>query len=199
MDQDQAAPDGWREKKRRETRERISAKALALFAANGYEATTLDAIAEAAGISRRTFFYYFASKEEILAAWQEGLPNALRATILAEPADQSPFEVVRNAKLKLVANYNAAQAVVIDRIIRSSEQLRAANQTKYLELEEAAYEALRELWPETERRYALRVVAMATVGALRLAIDVWAEEDGRRPLSDYLQQAFAALRSELSD
>ena len=54
----------------RKTLERIAETGLKLFSRNGYEATTLDAIAEAAGISRRTFFYYFKSKEEILLDWQ---------------------------------------------------------------------------------------------------------------------------------
>ncbi len=64
--------EGLRERKRRETLHRIAEQGLKLFLSNGYEATTLDAIAEAAGISRRTFFYYFKSKEEILLAWQDG-------------------------------------------------------------------------------------------------------------------------------
>ena len=48
---------GLRERKRRETLHRIAEQGLKLFLSNGYEATTLDAIAKAAGISRRTFFY----------------------------------------------------------------------------------------------------------------------------------------------
>ncbi len=59
---------GLRERKRRETLRRIAEEGLKLFLTNGYEATTLDEIAEAAGISRRTFFYYLKSKEEILLA-----------------------------------------------------------------------------------------------------------------------------------
>lgn len=198
MDQERSNVEGWREKKRRTTLQRISDSALRLFAAHGYEATTLDAIAEAAGISRRTFFYYFKSKEEILAAWQKGLPDAFRAAILAQSTDQSPLDVVRNAHLKLMANYDRGQVTAIDRIIRSNEQLRASNQTKYLELEQAAFEALCGLWPQARRRRGLRIVAMVSVGALRLAIDTWAEEKGRKPLAAYLDEVFAGLKAELS-
>lgn len=186
-------------KKRRETLQRITDSALRLFAANGYEATTLDAIAEAAGISRRTFFYYFESKEEILAAWQKGLPVALRAAILAESTAQAPFDVVWKAHLKLLAHHDAGQAVVIDQIIRSNEQLRASNQTKYLTLEQTAFEALCELWPQARRRKALRMVAMVSVGALRLAVDSWAADQGRKPLADYLKEALAGLKAELCE
>lgn len=196
---DHSKQEGWRAKKRRETLRRITDSALRLFVSDGYEATTLDAIAEAAGISRRTFFYYFDTKEEILAAWQKGLPEAFRAAILAEPTHNSPLDVVCNAHLKLLAHHNADQALVIDRILRSDEQLRAGNQAKYLHLEEAAFEALCELWPQAGRRKELRLVAMVSVGALRLAIDGWAEEQGRRPLADYLNEAFVVLKAALRE
>lgn len=189
--------EGWRERKRRETLQRITDSALRLFAADGFEATTLDAIAEAAGISRRTFFHYVASKEEILAAWQRGLPEAFRTFLLAESTDQSPLDAVRNAHLKVVAHHDPGQAMTVYRIIRSSEQLRASNQAKYVRLEQAVFEALCELWPQTARRTALRMVAMMSVGALRLALDAWAEEDGRRPLADHLHEAFAGLEAGL--
>ncbi|MBB5577632.1 MULTISPECIES: TetR/AcrR family transcriptional regulator [Rhizobium] len=198
MRQNQSKQEGWREKKRRETLQRITGAALELFVDKGYEFTTLDAIAEAAGISVRTFFYYFTSKEEILAAWQKDLPASLQAAILAQPTDQSPLDVTCNAHLQLLSNYDTDHALVIDRILRSNEQLRANNQAKFLRLEAAAFEALCELWPQSERRKALRMIAMVSVGALRIAIDAWAEEDGKSPPGDYVRQAFADLKAGLN-
>jgi AcrR family transcriptional regulator len=72
---------GLRERKRQETLERITAAGLKLFAAQGYEATTLDAIAAEAGISRRTFFHYFKSKDDILISMQSGLGKQLAAEL----------------------------------------------------------------------------------------------------------------------
>src|SRR6202795_1925598 len=81
-----------REQKRQHTLQRIAETGLELFIANGYEATTLEAIAEGAGISRRTFFYYFKSKEEVLLAWQgSGFLNALRPAMLEESPRQAPL------------------------------------------------------------------------------------------------------------
>ncbi len=57
-----------RERKKQETRERIVTAALELFQARGFEETTITAIAEAADVSRSTFFNYFATKEELLTA-----------------------------------------------------------------------------------------------------------------------------------
>ncbi len=199
MDQLGSAQEGLRERKRRETRQRITAAALGLFASHGYEATTLDAIAEAAGIARRTFFHYFGSKEEILAAWQSDLPEVFRAALSREPVDQSPLDAVLGVHLKLAAHYDNGQAVAIDRIIRANAQLRAGNQAKYLQLEQVTVEVLRALWPQPERRGALRMVAMIATGALRLAIDRWSEDEEGRPLAGHLRQAFAELRAELAD
>ncbi|WP_167350122.1 TetR/AcrR family transcriptional regulator [Bradyrhizobium viridifuturi] len=75
------AKEGLRERNRRQTLQRIADAGMELFLANGFEATTLDEIAAAAGISRRTFFYYFKSKDDILLAHIATYDDALRASI----------------------------------------------------------------------------------------------------------------------
>src|ERR1700719_2009310 len=77
---------GLRERKRQQTRERLTRMAMALFHERGFEATTLDDIAAAADISRRSFFHYFASKEDVVFAWQEESTAALIAAVVARPA-----------------------------------------------------------------------------------------------------------------
>src|ERR1700748_2387606 len=68
---------GLRERKRQQTRERLIEVAMALFLERGFEATTLDDIAAAAEISRRSFFHYFESKADVVFAWQEESTAAL--------------------------------------------------------------------------------------------------------------------------
>ncbi|QDH73481.1 helix-turn-helix transcriptional regulator [Brevundimonas sp. M20] len=80
----------WRDRKRRATAERISACAIRLFLDQGFDAVTVEAIAEAAGVSRRSFFDYFRTKEEVLFAWQAALPPEVRPSMLAWPADGAP-------------------------------------------------------------------------------------------------------------
>ncbi|MFF5010942.1 TetR family transcriptional regulator [Streptomyces phaeochromogenes] len=62
----EAVREGLRERKRRETRQRITHVGMRLFLTNGFDATTLDMIAAAADVSRRTFFSYFDSKDDVL-------------------------------------------------------------------------------------------------------------------------------------
>ena len=121
--------EGPRARKRRETLHRIAEQGLKLFLTNGYEATTLDAIAEAAGISRRTFFYYFKSKEEILLAWQDGGFNeTLRAAVLEQSTKQSPLNAVKSALLELTTRFQAdyKQIRVIEGLMCANESLRRA-------------------------------------------------------------------------
>lgn len=190
-------PEGLRERKRRETRQRLAETGLRLFLAQGYEQTTLDAIAEAAGVSRRTVFHYFDQKEDILLAWQSGLGDAIRSAILRESPDRPPLEIVLAALLQLAEQYQAEDHIRIERLLASTERLGASKLAKYAEQEQAVFEALAVLWPASERRERLRLVAMISVGALRVAFERWAERDGAEPLTDHLRRAFADLKAEI--
>lgn len=189
---------GWRGRKREETGRRIGEAGFRLMAERGYEATTLDAIAEAAGISRRTFFHYFKSKEEVLLAWQDGFAERFRAIVLAQDGAATPLEALANAQVALVAGTDTEETRALDRVIRGSERLRAANQAKYLTLEAMGFEALCRLWPEPERRARLRAAAMAGVGAMRLAFEDWTADPQRRSLETHIRAAHAALAAEVA-
>ena len=187
-----------RERKRRETLERIAETGLRLFAEKGYDATTLEDVAAAAGISARTFFYYFKTKDEILKFWQgSGILDVLRPALLVEPTNQTPLETAENCLLKLMSRYETEKSVIVDRIFNSSETLRARKQAIYFRMEQTIFETLCELWPEAERRPSLRMVAMVSVGAVRLAMEARRQQDGSRPLAEYLRESFAVLKSQI--
>jgi AcrR family transcriptional regulator len=191
-------PQGLRERKRRATSERIIENGLKLFVKNGYEATTLDAIARAAGISRRTFFYYFKSKEDVLlAAHDSGFREALKPAMLDQPPDQAPFDAVQKCLIKLASRYETKESIVFDRLMESTEALRARKEAVFVETEQILLEAMCELWPSPGRRDGLRLVAMVAMGTLRLALDKWKQNDAAHPLAYYLRQSFALLAKQL--
>jgi AcrR family transcriptional regulator len=190
-------PQGLRESKRRETFERILEKGLKLFVKHGYEGTTLDAITEAAGISRRTFFYYFKSKEDVLlAAHDSGFRQALKPAMLEESPDQAPIEAVQKCLIKLASRYETKESVVFDRLMQSTEALRARKEAGFVETEKILLEAMGELWPSPAKRDGLRLVAMVAMGTLRLALDKWKQEDAARPMAHYVRQSFALLAKQ---
>ena len=187
-----------RARKRRETLRRIAEVGFKLFIAKGYEATTLEMIAAEAGISRRTFFYYYKSKEEILHAWQgTGFVEALRPALLEESRDQAPLVAVRHCLLKLVSRFETKESIVVHRMLQSSETLRARKQASYIEMEQTVFDVLCLLYPQLRRRSALRIVAMVSIGALRLAMEAWRQEQAKRPLADYLRKQFDTLQEEI--
>lgn len=184
--------EGGRERKRRETHRRITDAALRLFLENGYEATTLDAVAAEAGIARRTFFHYFRSKEEIILAWQSALPDALHDAVLRQDAAMPPLEALEHGLTSLAAGIRPEVAVLVSGIVRSNEQLRMSNQAKFLNMERAAYDALCALKPDEAALHDLRIAAMIGIGAMRLSIDDWSSGGGK-PLTAHLADWFARL------
>jgi AcrR family transcriptional regulator len=195
---DPMAPgQGLRERKRRETLQRITDAGICLFIEKGYEATTLDQIAAAAGISRRTFFYYFKSKDDILLSLQSGVGEMLVNALKDAPRDKRPLDAIRDAVVNVCASIPGEDMIVIDRLMRSSEAVQARKQASYVQQEEALFAALRERWPEPEREIGLRLVAMLATGAMRLSTDAFSREGGKRSLVELLHEAFDALEAEI--
>ncbi len=188
---------GLRERKRRETRQRITENGMRLFIEKGYEATTLDDIALAAGISRRTFFYYFKSKDEILMSLQSGMGEMIVAALHKQRDDTRPITAVRNAVIEVCAPFSTENLLAIDRLMRSNEGVQARKQASYVQHERTLFEALREKWPDPERETALRLVAMLSIGAIRLSTEALNREGGRRSLTDILKDTFDALETAL--
>lgn len=195
MEQGPLKTESLRARKRRETLRRIAEEGLKLFVERGYDATTLEAVAAAAGISPRTLFYYFKTKDEVLQYWKgTGFVDAFRSILLAELKDQSPLDAVRNTLVKLMSRYETEQSVVVDRILNSTEALRIRKQAFYIEMEQTVFSTLCELWPEPERRPSLRVTAMVAMGVMRLANEARRNDPSGRSLADHLQNGFALLQ-----
>lgn len=193
---EQAGGPGLRERKRRETRQRITDAGIALFIARGYDDTTVEQIAEAAGISRRTFFGYFRSKDDVLLSLQSGMGDLLAAEVRQAPPSARPLDAIRAAAMKVCAAVPPADMIAIDRLMRSSAAVQASKQASYVRHEETLFAALRERWPAPERAVGLRLVAMLAVGAMRLATESFGNEGGERTIGEVLDASFDALAAE---
>ena len=76
-------------------RDEVSKHAWLLFAEQGFEATTVDQIAEAAGMSRRTFFRYFAGKDELVLDRLVESGRLIAAALAARPTDEPAWPALR--------------------------------------------------------------------------------------------------------
>lgn len=190
--------EGLRARKRRQTLQRITDAGISLFIKKGYDATTLDEIAAEAGISRRTFFYYFKSKDDILLSLQSGVGEMIAAAVRDDTSKtKRPLDTVRQAIISVCATIPTSDMIAIDRLMRSSVAVQARKQASYVEHERALFEALRERWPGRERETGLRIVAMTAIGAMRIASEALSRGAGKRPFAALLDDAFDALEAEI--
>jgi AcrR family transcriptional regulator len=98
-----AAPiAGRRERKKQRTREALVDAAFRLFQEKGFEATTVEEIADEVDVSSRTFFRYFASKEDVVLTFQEEQFAAMLETLAARPADEPVMTALRNAGVSMI-------------------------------------------------------------------------------------------------
>lgn len=91
--------EGLRERKKRETRAGLHRAALEITHAEGTGAATVERIAEQAGVSTRTFFNYFASKDDAISGVDPALPEQLAAELLARPAEEPLVDALRAVML----------------------------------------------------------------------------------------------------
>jgi len=86
-----------RERKKRQTRDALVHAALALFIAKGYEQTAVREITDAVDVSERTFFRYFANKEDLALSFARDHADALLRELTARPLSEPPLVALRNA------------------------------------------------------------------------------------------------------
>lgn len=185
---------GRRDRKRAETHARIQAAALELFLRQGFEATTLDQIAEAADVSRRSLFHYFASKEEMVLSAKADIAPLIRDAVAARPADEPLLAMAEQALIDMARHFQTPEAKAIARLIHDTPALAAWDAAKHDALERLLAEALaaRKGLPLDDAE--LRVTALAAVAILRHATEAWLASDDRRGPEVFGKAAFQALR-----
>lgn len=177
-------PTGLRERKKQRTRDALVRAALELFTTKGYEQTTVDEIADAVEVSQRTFFRYFANKEEAAFAVQQLAESHFIAAVRERPAQEGPFEALRNAVLGAWDTIGEAIEAIIPldlhmrsyQLIESTPVLLAVHLRRSMEIEEeiARLIADREgLDVNTDPRP--RVAVAAFSGVMRVTGRLWGQ------------------------
>jgi AcrR family transcriptional regulator len=133
-----SAPASLKTRKRQVVRDALSAAALELFLARGFEAVTVEEIAQAAGLSRRTFFRYYKSKEDVMVEHLDRNGERLLAELAARPLDEPPLLAIRNALIPAIAYGLQKPDLVRDatRLLRETTALRRALMERRNRLEE---------------------------------------------------------------
>jgi mycofactocin system transcriptional regulator len=174
--------------------------ALRLFSEQGFEETTVDQIAVAAGVSRRTFFRYFETKTDVLWHEFDAEVETIRALLAATPDDLPIMEGVRRAVL--AANHYRAQDVPELRmrmsLLSSVPELVASAAIHYDAWERAVVEFVgRRSGQPADSLYPL-AVGRAVLAACRAGYDRWAAR-ADADLTLYLDAALRALAAGFRD
>jgi AcrR family transcriptional regulator len=180
-----------RDRRKRRTAEAIVAAALELFAERGFGRTTIDQIAAAADISRRTFFRYFADKEELFFAEDERLLEVVEETLDAAPAGEPVLELARRATRALAAHSVAdpERRLARERLIAATPALQARRLAKNLRWEQAIAARLQERGSDEQEALLVPKLAMA---CFQTAYERWVRDPGR-DLPGLVDESFAAL------
>ncbi|WP_308166773.1 TetR/AcrR family transcriptional regulator [Nocardia albiluteola] len=186
------------ERTRNRVREEITDVALKLFLDNGFENTTVDRIVATAGISRRSFFRYFGTKEDIVFG-DLGEQGPVIGAALRQRPDSEPIWTALRHAFTVLNMHSPQRGVAIGRLVATSPALRAAHLEKHLRWQE-------DLVPEVERRLGAgdappglrgRAIVATALACLDAATAVWLDNDGGGGLEELdrlCEQALTAVR-----
>lgn len=179
------------------TRLQVLDAAVHLFMSQGFDETTVEEIAAAVGISPRTFYRYFPSKESVLYHGVEARVAEIRQLIEARPADESPLEAVA-AALCHVADTLAddpSRRALARRLIRQrppSSRTHPRN-TVWEQTERDVLAILAERTGLAPDDVGLRATLAAVGACFDVALDAWAASDDDSPAGPVLATALAAI------
>ncbi|WP_410784850.1 TetR/AcrR family transcriptional regulator [Kribbella sp. C-35] len=180
-----------RDRQRADTRQRIQRQALRLFTDRGYDATTVNDVADAAGVSAMTVYRNFPTKED-LVLYDDF--DQLTATTLTElPATGSLTDRIGRTVLTILdlAATNEHDLLLARlRLMISTPALQARHLDSQFRLQEAFVSAICADDPTLE--YGARAAASAVLGVTHTALLRWAADDGEPDLADLFQEAFSA-------
>jgi AcrR family transcriptional regulator len=189
---------GLRERKKEATRRALHEAAMRLAVEHGLDEVTVEAIADAAGVSRRTFSNYFGGKEEALLYGGEQRMWSLLETFETRPPEESPWTALRASFDAVHDQFGpldpqwAAQV----RLARNHPSVLARQLAHYAEFERALAEliAARDELPPGSLRP--RIMAGAFITALRIASLTWIEEQRARSMPDIVDETLTEIARE---
>lgn len=197
MNEPAQPPRTLREMARASVREQIAASALQLFDRDGFDETTVDDIAAEIGLSARSFFRYFPSKEDVVVGDPAEFGERIRDRAAERPPDEPPWEVLRRS-LDPVAESaidNPAYGLLTMRVMMSTPGLRARNLEKH-SLWSALLVPVIEARPDPSGRidgYRARVLVNAALSCLDVALAEWVRHDATTSFAAALDEAFDVL------
>ncbi|WP_406430239.1 TetR/AcrR family transcriptional regulator [Streptomyces sp. NBC_00631] len=179
-------------------RERLVRAALDLFTEQGYEATTVNQIADRAGLTKTTFFRHFPDKREVLFAGQDTHARLLADTIDKAPGPATPLQAVGAALDAITATFTDDRREFSARLrslIAANSELQERAALKRGRLAEALTDALHERGVPAPTA---SLAAELAIHAYYDAFDQWTHPANRQTLTELARHALGELRTALT-
>lgn len=179
-----------RERKKRLAQTTIEENALRLFQQRGYEQTSIQDIADAAMMSPRTFFRYFASKEEVLLGPIRAVLSESLRSLQQVASTESPRAALRAIFLSLASQYQQQRAGFLIRyqVTRQTPSLASIYLYALMETEPALCDALCTHLETATNRNKIRFLVALSMAALRVSFEEWLEQEGQGDLVSLLRE-----------
>ncbi|MFI5493429.1 TetR/AcrR family transcriptional regulator [Actinoplanes sp. NPDC051859] len=196
MTADARVPEpGLRARKKAATRQALHEAAVRLAIAHGADRITVEAVADAAGVSRRTFSNYFANKEEALLHGDHQRLRALVGIVWERPADEDPWTALTRAARQFYEQFGELdpQWVAQTRLLRTQPALAAQQASTFaaLERELAAAVAARTSADAVTPGLRERLIAATFMTSMRVALHLWLAAPDEVPLRELVQRSLA--------
>jgi len=181
------------ERKQQLVRQAIWDAATDLFAEKGYDETTVDDIALQAGVSRRSFFRYFSSKNDLMAQGIDTYADYLTEAIMACDLHSPPAELFRQTILR-VASVCALQPRIrkVMQIVTKYPAARIAQEERANDLQARVEAAFAQRIQKSEKHLTPAVVAGLALSVLTVIFRVWFEH-GQGDITTTAEQVLATL------
>jgi AcrR family transcriptional regulator len=192
--------NGLRERKKAETRAALQDAALELAARHGVDKVSIEAIAEAVGVSPRTFFNYFSSKEDAILGGAPSDPSPLADYLRARPDGEAPLDALRAALRDSVERLedDPDRWVLRRQLVQRHPELAGRYAARLAQVEQdLVIEIARRLDLDPDRDLYPGTVVGAAMAAVRVAMTVWQNQEHRRDLAGLLDRALDQLEGGL--
>lgn len=188
---------GLRERKKAKTMANVQMQALRLFQENGYHATTVEQIAEAAEISPSTFFRYFATKEDVVIT--DNYDPLFVVKFENQPSNLTPLRAVRNAMISGIAEITDDEWETTRRrnqLILAVPELRAAALNNLTQMMQLLTELVAKRLGSNTEDLEVRTFAGVVVG-VNLSVMEYSAEATKTEFAKLLDEAFEAVEKGL--
>ena len=200
---------GLREEKKERIREQLMDVAMKFFTEKGFEQTTIDDIVSEAGVSRRTFFRYFETKEDVAIAWKldddfEGLDKQFAEALAMQEPGEYPFTALRQFLESAICKHEEQPGFTeimnkIEGLIARTPALQARRRAQIGQFAQTVNTELAQRWGmDPEHDLLPRLMTNCAMAIVESAFDTWAARGGSEGRAELVDQAFAMFEAQFA-